>query len=205
MLIYLATYPRSGSSVLRHLMKLNFGLDTDVMWDVEPGDRAALAASEIALCAKTHAPPLAQYLSGEFAIQLVRHPGRTLASHYRLHHLDPTKARPMKRFIAGQRQTGDWTNYHRAWANAPLPFLRLRYEDVTTDPRPGVQKIADLLGLPMPDQVAGDPPEAAQARNPTRNPIAAPDSWRDLFSVKDMMRLKEAHGELAARFGYGFD
>jgi len=134
----------------------------------------------------------------------VRHPGATLASHFRLFHAtNPDKSRPLKRFIAGQRQNGDWSSYHRAWASAPLPLLRLRYEEVTRDPEAAVRALADFLGLPMPEAVTAETAEQAHARNPGRNPNAPPEAWRELFVDKDLDRLLSAHGVLMSELGYG--
>lgn len=203
MLIYLANYPRCGSGVLRWLIRLNFHYGCDSHWDVAPGDRAALAADSALHFVKTHRPPHADYLPGERAVQMVRHPAAALASHFRLFHAaNPGKSRPLKRFIAGQRQNGDWSSYHRAWADAPVPFLRLHYEEATREPEAAVRALADFLGLPMPATIAAETAEQAHARNPMRNPNAPPDAWRELFVGKDLTRLLAAHGPLMSELGY---
>jgi LPS sulfotransferase NodH len=205
MLLYAATYPRCGSGVLRQLLAGNFAIGTDSYWDANPGDRPALAAAAELRSVKTHAPPPVDPLPGEVAIQLIRHPGPTIASHYNLHLRTNGVERPLKRFIAGQRKTGDWTSYHRAWAATAMPVLRLRYEDVTADPASAVHRMAEFLGLPAPAEVAFESLEAAHLRNPARNPAAAPDAWRQLIQGKDLQRLREAHGGLAAEWGYSLD
>lgn len=205
MLLYAATYPRCGSGVLRHLMARNFGFGTDSDWDARPGDRAALAAAPGLRSVKTHAPPPADPLPGERAIQLIRHPGAAIASHYRLHHRGEDRERPLKRFIAGQRKTSDWSSYHRAWAQTSMPVLRLRYEEVTADPAAAVRAMAMFLGLPEPQVIVSESLEEAHQRNPSRNPAAGPDAWRELFQGKDLQRLRDAHGALAAEWGYSLD
>jgi hypothetical protein len=202
MLLYAATYPRCGSGVLRWLLLANFDISTCSEWAPAPGDRERLAAAGEVHSVKTHAPPPAEPLAGEAAIQLIRHPGRAIASHFLLNQSTKARERPLKRFIAGQRRTGDWTSYHRAWSQTSMPLLRLRYEDVTADPSAAVAEIARFLGRPAPETVVAETPEQAHARNPLRNPAASPDAWRDLIQGKDLERLRKAHQELAAEWGY---
>jgi hypothetical protein len=205
MLLYVATYPRCGSGVLRHLLLRNFSIVTESHWDMQPGGRRSLADADAIFAAKTHAPPVADPQPGERAIQLIRHPGPALASHFRLHLDTRGKERPLKRFIAGQRLTGDWTSYHRAWSETSMPLLRMRYEDVTPDPTDAILRIAEFLGLPAPARVDFETLEEAHRRAPMRNPAAPPDAWRALFQGKDLERLREAHGALASEWGYCFD
>jgi hypothetical protein len=205
MLLYVATYPRCGSGVLRHLIGRNFGIGVDSRWDAEPGDRAALARGPDIHSAKTHLPPVADPLPGEKAIQLIRHPGPAIASHYQLHLRTKGFERPVARFIAGQRNTGDWSSYHRAWAASPMPLLRLRFEDVTADPVTAVGRIADFLGRPVPAAISAETLEEAHLRNPMRNPAAPPDAWRQTITGEDMRSLRAMHGGLAAEWGYSLD
>lgn len=203
MLIYVATYPRCGNGVLHWLILLNFGYATDSSWIDSLADRAALAADPRLHFVKTHSLPHDSYLPGERAVQLVRHPAAAIASHYNLNRARrPDSERPLARFIAGQRKTGDWTGFHRAWAAAPLPFLRLRYEDAVADPEAAVRALSQFLSLPMPAVVRSETAEEAHRRAPGRNPNAGPEAWRRLFDADDLQRLVEAHGELAAELGY---
>jgi hypothetical protein len=205
MLLYVATDPRCGSSVLRSLLLHNFDMLTDSGWDASPRERAALAASAAIHAVKTHRFPVADPLPGEVAIQLIRHPGAAIASHYHLHRRLHGRERPVERFIAGQRNTGDWTSYHRAWATCPMPVLRQRFEDVTADQPAGLRKICAFLGLEVPETIRFVTAEEARRRNPVRNPAAPPDSWRELIRGEDLQKLREAHGALAGEWGYAID
>lgn len=205
MLLYAATYPRCGSGVLRHLLSDNFGIGAQSHWTFAPGEREQFAAADAIHAFKTHAPPPADPIAGEMAIQLIRHPGPAIASHFLLNQRTKAGERPLKRFITGQRRTGDWSAYHRAWSEASIPLLRLRFEDVTADPAGAVRRIADFLGRLVPETITSETLEQAHERNPTRNPAASPDAWRSVIQGKDLERLRAAHGPLAAEFGYSFD
>jgi hypothetical protein len=224
MLVYVATYPRSGSGVLRSALLRNFGYmtangyaavnavqpdaDPDLvgfgghrmvaepaLQRLDPETRKRLAALPEPLFVKTHERPYDEWFPGEVAIQMVRHPGATMTSFYNL----KRQASPDVRLEKFLRRT-DWADYHRAWLAAGLPVLRLRYEEMYDDPVL-VDHLAAFLKL---DPIASrlESSKDAHLRNPERNPGWGVDGWRVQLTPAIEERLWEINGEVAARLGY---
>ena len=258
MIVYLATYPRSGHALTRGLIYRNFGflvangypeirspakpklhlsaapephpefppglawgdwtlvyrspltrtmhrlLDNDAHRRLTPDLRAELAAEADLFFVKTHEPPRSDYLPGETAIQMVRHPGGACASYlHMLMNFQPEKVLSLSEILRGIGVPGGgWSDYHEAWRAAPLPVLRLRYEDLLVDQAPAVREMARFLGVGLQGDVVPWPLEEARAANPKRNPGAGRDGWRRDFSQENLAILRHLHGSVAARFGY---
>jgi hypothetical protein len=257
-IVYLATYPRSGHALTRGLIYRNFGLlvangypevrtpakpklhlsaaperhpdfppglawgdwtlvyrsphtrtmhrllDNDAHRRLTPELRAELAAEANLFFVKTHEPPLASYLPGETAIQMVRHPGGACASYlHMLMNFHPDKVISLSEILRGVGVPGGgWSSYHHAWRAASLPVLRLRYEDLLVDQAPAVRAMARFLGVDLQGDVIQWTLEEARAANPKRNPGAGLDGWRKDFSQDDFAILRHLHGSVAAQFGY---
>ena len=258
MIVYLATYPRSGHALTRGLIYRNFGflvasgypeprieakpklrlreapepvpgfpqglawgdwtlvyrsprtrhmqrlLNNDAHRWLTPDLRAELAAEANLFFVKTHEPPQSDYLPGETAIQMVRHPGAACASYlHMLINFQPNAVAALADILRGTGVPGgSWSDYQEAWRAAALPKLLLRYEDLLADQTPAVLQMAGFLGVDPPDEVVGWPLEEARAANPKRNPGAGLDGWRKDFSEENLELLRHLHGGLAADFGF---
>ena len=165
-----------------------------------PELRERLAADPRLLFVKTHELPPETAFPGEVAIQFVRHPGPTLVSYWRLQNVK--KPVDLDGVIEGESMFGSWTSYHLAWEQAPLPVLRLRYEDVLSDQDAAIRTMADFLGLPTPWRIRHMPISAATSRNPTRNPGEGLDGWRHRTTLAQRREIWRRHGSLAYRYGY---
>ncbi len=258
MIVYLATYPRSGHALTRGLIYRNFGflvasgypeprikaklklrlreapeplpgfppglawgdwtlvyrsprtrqmqrlLNNDAHRWLTPDLRAELAAEANLFFVKTHEPPQSDYLPGETAIQMVRHPAAACASYlHMLINFQPDAVASLAEIVRGTGVPGGgWSDYQEAWRAAALPKLLLRYEDLLADQAPAVREMARFLGLDPPSDVVDWPLEEARAANPKRNPGAGLDGWRKDFSEENLELLRHLHGAVAADFGY---
>jgi hypothetical protein len=229
MLVYVATYPRCGSALLRDLIFRNWSYLTANGYGANPPpdhpalseyrllnrpllpdraidflteeNRVRIAADPEWYFVKTHELPFAEYFPGERAIQAVRHPGAAIVSHWRLElHKSPNAL--LRRFIEGEQWCGSWSAYHEAWSAVTCPMLRFRFEDIVSDQADTVRSIADFLGFDRPAEPKLISLTEARARNPERNPGEGVEGWLRHVTAEDIDAIWSAHADVARRFGY---
>lgn len=167
-----------------------------------PDLRRLLGSSREMFLVKTHERPPVDPMPGEIAIQMVRHPGAALVSHWLLQHRQRDDAPNFGHFCGGADTGGLWAEYHAEWLDSRMPVHRIRYEDILADPAPMVSFLANALGLPAPEAPVTRTLAEATALNPARNLGLGADGWRLKISPYKIARTWELHGEVAARFGY---
>lgn len=220
-IIWLASYPRSGNTLLRQILRQVFRQRTFSQYN-DPADVGAIpelahatghvnyagrwedfyaAATDAgqAFLVKTHdAPP-----DDAPAIYMVRD-GRAAAVSW-VHAMQARQG--MLRYslddiIEGRTRFGGWSAHLEAWQAVARPrTLFLRFEDVVQNPQPAIDRIGRLLGLPQ--------------REPFRNrradlQKAAPGFVREgstALNLQEMplaqrARFRELHGEWLRRLGY---
>lgn len=160
MLIYLASYPRSGNAwsqaLLKHYFNLSiysvysaharerlltqFGNDSLMPGDIEsaafltPTLRQRIAASDEIFVVKTHELPFTAFLANEKVLHIVRHPGAALWSY--LHYLRDVDGVPadLDGVIKGDYGFGSWSVHMQQWLKAgcalKLNYLRYSYEQL---------------------------------------------------------------------------
>jgi hypothetical protein len=165
MLVWLASYPRSGNTLLRAVLKECLGLSTFSLHD--DGDRRVFATPSLCeavghearvgtnealldsalsspspVVVKTHEPPLLDAKT----IRVVRNGQSALVSYY--HFLNDVEHVPatMESVIRGQVYAGSWSNHHRAWRDMSSTTL-VRYERLVEAPDVVAFELADFLGL----------------------------------------------------------
>ncbi len=274
MLVYLATYPRSGNSLLQRMMLQNFWvLPTQVKaaprpdqalpkldgWkiqrDREPARgspesglwapqsiiyrreaagepwrrglthvparffteerRRMLASDSEVYCVKTHHLPFESYLDGERVIQVVRRPGPTLASYFRLLASGATEDRDLRvfnrppptldRIIAGDVQFGSWGAYHTQWGAAARALgkrhLRLHFTKMSEDQASARDAIGRFLHLPVRETQPVNF-ERYQAKHPGLNPRGADEGFEAFYTRRQLTTLWEIHGLAARALGF---
>ncbi|MBI5561771.1 MAG: sulfotransferase domain-containing protein [Deltaproteobacteria bacterium] len=166
MLIWLASYPRSGNTLLRMIMKSVFGLETYSKYDDRKGVGKDKETSELVghrmlggewkdvylamrdakdtFFVKTHDLPE----DGAKAIYVVRD-GRCAVVSYRHYLKDFNETGyPLAEVIAGFVPFGSWGCHLDAWSPTTRPdTLFIRYEDLVASAAVEVKKIADFLGV----------------------------------------------------------
>ncbi|HET9231830.1 MAG TPA: sulfotransferase domain-containing protein [Vitreimonas sp.] len=190
----LQTYKRPGSEERQLLLRHG------ALKALTPELRQRLAADPRLLFVKTHELPPERAFPGEVALQFVRHPGPTIVSYWRL--MNVKKPVDLDDVIEGRAMFGSWTAYHDAWERAPMPLMRLRYEDVLADQDAAIHAIAGFLALPAPARIRHMPMSAATSRNPSRNPGEGLDGWRRRTTGAQRQEIWRRHGSLAYRYGY---
>ena len=161
MITYLASYPRSGNSMLRIIFKEAFGLMTGSVYkelsdnplgrlvgsvgnrlisDGWPIAKPSLVESAEQYFMKTHQHPEDNLP----AIVLARDPRASIVSYWHLYH----QKYPLINIIKGNCPWGAWDTFYKAWRPLSRPnTLFLRYEDMIIDPKKAIATIAEFIGL----------------------------------------------------------
>lgn len=182
MLVWLASYPRSGNTLFRILLNRCFGLETYSIYDdpfdvgSDPALRTAVAhvnhrrarpdfiawaqSEPGVILAKTHEMPT----DDSKAIYIVRDGRAAIVSysHY-LGKAEPTQAL-LYDILNGSTWGGAWSDHVEAWILSGRPdTLVLRFETLIADPGESMKRVARFLGLPEPARVTVDFAELNQA------------------------------------------
>jgi hypothetical protein len=166
---------------------------------LSPRLREQLANEKQKFFVKTHHYPFGEFLPGEMAIQIVRHPAGAIASYWRF--LNAKSPVPMRQVIEGSVRYGSWSAYHEAWRNAPVQRLVLLYEDLHKDEAREANRLREFLELEE-SVTKVDFLDEERARNPARYPDGTVDSWARSLSVTEQREIWRLHGGVARVFGY---
>jgi hypothetical protein len=165
MIVWLASYPRSGNTLLRTIIKRCLGLDSyaDEPIHVESpirsdssfvGHRELPSAwadfydtatrSRDVVLVKTHLPPR----DAQPFIYVVRD-GRSAVRSYKKYYEEfvPGHRPSLYQIIAGDDAYGDWSSHHAVWTSRPgVRGLTLRFEDLSEIASARVAEIAAFIG-----------------------------------------------------------
>ena len=221
-IIAIASWPRSGNTLIRSLLWHAFGVPTGSLYpderDMVLGDTAATMVGDLGhvhdgnvgsildrhglVGIKTHGPPL-ELETPCPAIYIVRD-GREACVSYQHFHGD-FKHRPdctCRDIIRGNCLFGDWSSHLRAWEPVRRPnTLLMRYEDVCTDHAAAIQAIGDFIGrapkaLELPDW------GAYKAANPKFFRAGKRETWRQSLTEADLAIFWHFHGQAMLDYGY---
>ncbi|QOZ43988.1 hypothetical protein XH89_11190 [Bradyrhizobium sp. CCBAU 53340] len=223
MIIWLASYPRSGNTALRTILFKAFGVHTYSLYDDKSaiGSRPALRAAvghishgldqeefyaratsdEKLYFVKTHDAPRDKAK----AMYVVRD-GRASAVSYfhylknfaRQHNAHPSLTDVMR----GRCPYGSWSEHFEAWAPTQRPdTLLINYSDIVAAPGQVVASVAKFTGL---DVVSQDIPSFEELRKADAEFFR---SGSDKNNIAEMQATEAAlfwslHGDLMKRLGY---
>lgn len=222
MLVWLASYPRSGNTLLRILLNRAFGVKTPSIYDdpIDIGADPALAqlvghrshgldleafvdAAESesgVVYAKTHELPRDEHK----AIYVVRDGRAAIVSlHHYLKEVFGIGEQSLADVITGFPKGLTWSTHVWSWVlSGRRDTLLLRFEDLVADPASALRKIADFLDLPPPGDavVRFADLQAVAPRFFRRGDNAANIAE---LSGADLKLFWELHGQTMARMGYG--
>jgi len=207
-LVWLASYPRSGNTFLRTILRHCFGLRSASVYPEDLGGNRALEEyvghiehgpemydrlqeNGISLV-KTHEYPQ----DANSAIYVLRDGRAACVSLWKFYQ----KSIPLETVIEGWHRFGTWADHVKAWSPKDRPgTLLLNYEELRHDLPGSLDKISRFLSRP----VIGD-------RLPDRDTIAASDgrwvrkesSWQTELEGRNLARFNEINGEVLEAYGY---
>ncbi len=222
MIVWLASYPRSGNTLLRTIVKRCLGLDSygDQPIHVESAIRSDAShvghrelpspwaefyeratASRETILVKTHLPPR----DAQPFVYVVRD-GRSAVRSYKKYYEQyvPGHRPSVFQIIAGDDAYGDWTSHHDAWTRrADAKGMIVRFEDLADVGRPRLDELAGFIGYRGPVSEWTNPFEALARVEPGffrdgAKEFAAGDDWPDLAQ----QFFDYLHGPLLEKLGY---
>jgi len=163
--VWIASYPRSGNTFLRIILRDAFRLSSYSLYYVE-GDthhdpsaealeqapllprnwKGSLVSDPAAplILIKTHDPPSDQSL----AIFIARDGRAAIHSYYHYHEKYAFEQPSLTEIIAGACQFGSWSEHYRAWRPKSRPnTLLILYDDLVANPQAVIQALAGFLNL----------------------------------------------------------
>jgi hypothetical protein len=221
MIVWLASYPRSGNTLCRTILKRSFDVCSysdvpaegylptkETVGHLElPGPfeefySRASDAHEL-FFVKTHRPPRDR----QPAIYVVRDGRATIVSYHRFHaSFHPERGQTLAGIILGDDYFGDWTRHYRAWnsSHGERQTLILRYEDLVDRPEASLNRIAEFIAFPGKVRPWVNPFADLQRRCPEfyregRVEWTPPADWKT--AIDDLFR--RYHGDLMRELGYG--
>lgn len=224
MICWLASYPRSGNTMLRTLLTSMFGLETRSIYDEGFGqspdsmssalkwkeqvcDLEAARLNPQQLLVKTHELPPEHE---DAAIYVVRDGRDALISyaHFLLHY-EPAAVNGLtflgvlEALICGELGYGNWSHHVSAWQRRPGPTMLLRYEDLAKRPFERVAFALRQLSIDTAPTGAAAPKfEALQSRFPGFFRRGVSGGWRDEMPSPLVELFMRLHGETMEACGY---
>jgi hypothetical protein len=224
MLVWLASYPRSGNTLLRQVLKTCFDLDSceglepipehvcsagDVTYqhygayaldgDREEFYRQARQSAEPVLV-KTHLLPH----DDSKAIYVVRDGRLAIKSFVEYQkNYDPANA-AFAQLLVGDHPYSEWTSHYRAWTSRPAgPLLVLRFEELVNPGPETLARIGEFVGVGAPVRSWVSRLGELREHFPASFGTGAPAWKSDAFWTESRLRqFYTLHGELLAELGY---
>jgi Sulfotransferase domain len=224
MLVWLASYPRSGNTLLRQVLKGCFDLPSceglepelanlgqqDPVWvehfgsyslegDPEAFYRRALGSAE-PVAVKTHALPR----DAEKAIYVVRDGRLALPSFLAFQDRFHPGTSSFESLLLGDHPYGEWSGHYRVWCERREgPLLVLRFEELLGADAALLGRIAAFLGLAGPVRPWVNPQAALHARDPQVFGRGDP-RWtpNDFWTDARLRAFYTLHGPLLRELGY---
>lgn len=221
MIVWLASYPRSGNTLLRTILLRCFGLNTYSLYDdlTDIGARPQLSSvvghlnhgldkrsfyeravgSNETYFVKTHDAP---WDDGK-AIYILRDGRSAIVSYYH-YVLDfcPSTKRLLEDIIMGDCLFGSWSDHYEAWMPGQRPnTLLLRYDDLVRNPRKCITTISEFIKRPV---IGIEVPSFRDLKAVDSNFFRRGDDANNIEELKgeelDLFWLM--HGQLMSELGY---
>ena len=223
MIIWLASYPRSGNTFLRVVLNRVFGIKTYSIYDDESDIGADKKLSDVVgheflpagfnlqqarsseqnYFIKTHDSP--EHIADDKVIYLLRD-GRESTLSYRRYLMDyHAQSISLRDVIRGRVMFGAWGQHVSTWnPEERSNTLLLRFEELITDPNAAAELIAEYTGL---KPVCGTVPsfQELHEKGPKFFRSGQKNSWKKEYSQADHYAFWLQNYEQMMRFGYRDD
>lgn len=222
MIVWMSSYPRSGNTFFRVLIKQCLGFDTYSVYgeekDVAPDEMGKnlvgatllptnmdyddLRKSENIYFIKTHGR-FEQHMAQDRIVYLVRD-GREATESY-FHYVAKFGRIAYTRFelISGTAFVSSWGNHVENWlVRKQANILLIRFEDLIKEPTSLMGKISDFVGLPITNDSIPTF-ETLQAANPKFFRAGRNNSWEKTWSQDEEAFFWYKNAAAMKRLGYG--
>jgi|SRR5919204_1166817 hypothetical protein len=219
MIVWVASYPRSGSNLTMLTVGRIFGFRKGMTshpkktlrrFDLPPRSELlpALAGLDEAVFLKTHRLPNPDDTAP--AIYLVRDGRDAVVSfaHYTRGRGQPGYAslefeEALRKVITSGTINGTWSENVRAWTGRPGTTAVVRFEKLITDPASAIGEAIDTLGLTPPKRRRNLPSfDELHARDPVMFRRGKTGTWREEMPAELEALFWELHGPQMEALGY---
>lgn len=206
--IWLASYPRSGNTLLRTILWQCFNLRSASIYPNDLGGNKSLETyvghiehsvdgqiqfpNNSTLLIKTHAPPTDK--GG--AIYIVRDGKAACVSLWEFY----KRSLPLEAIIEGQHHFGTWSGHLSGWEpwNRPNTLL-LRYEDMASDLPPVLTKLSKFLNVKtITDQI----PSQDSIADADGRWVRKKSGWQSIITDDQLKLFNIINGNMMSRMGY---
>lgn len=214
MIIWLASFPRSGNSFFRIVSKNVFGREIYSIYNearapLKPDELQRMSEDNNLHLVKTHEMPSDQ----NKAIYLVRDGRDSLVSltWFNLTSREaPQRDIPKDQFNTALKEAimsnvyGGWSENILAWLNRPDPIVVVRFEDLIAQPEETVSKSFEAFGLNKNDEQRNNLPsfEKMHERNPFLFRKGKVGGWKEEMPDDLHNLFWEIHGKGMDALGY---
>lgn len=214
MIIWLASYPRSGNRYFRTLLRYYYGIGgttiypkTDNPVPKSPEELHSMMASAETFLVKTHELPQ----DDAPAIYLVRDGRDALISYthfiLRVEHASQDFETILQDVVTNPGYFGGWGNHVLAWTRRPYPTAVVKFEELTQtqQPIPLLQRALQIVGHPCIDLVRLDAPptfQQLQQKQPLLLHRGKSGYWKTEMPPQLYQEFWRIHGEAMRHLGY---
>jgi len=205
MTVWLASWPRSGNTHFRMLVKHYFGLETgsahaDKVFSYGELKSIVGHAPKSNVLVKTH-----RYHTDKLpAIYLVRDGRQACLSYW--HHLRGHGGKQsLQDVIRGKTDFGAWSDHVLFWLKrVPEPTI-VKFEEVLGKDDPAfLREVLASVGI-FKEPITSEPPPSFQSlheRNPRFFRSGRTDEWREVYGPDDLELFNKLNGRTMAALGY---
>jgi hypothetical protein len=226
-IIWIASFPRSGNNLFRAALYHLFGIKSGSVFPEVPGAADVLddvslylsshsierlRAQEAPVFVKTHR--LADADDTSPAVYLVRDGRDSLVSYahfVRAQHERPYRSLSFEEALAAllEREVhpyGSWSANVRTWTRRQAPTAIVHFEELIRDPAEAIRSAVGSLGIPLPERTGELPAfEELHARKPVVARKGVVGSWTSELPLHLEERFWGVHGAEMLVMGYSRD
>lgn len=221
MIVWLASYPRSGNTFLRVILKHAFGLNTYSLYNdtliigadkptsdivghtflPKDWDLHNVLADKNLWAIKTHGPPI----DFEKVIYIIRDGREVSISYFNYLNYVTREGIDLRSVISGDVPFGSWSDHVTTWAPKEREnCLLLKFEELIVNPKSYLPHIGSFLGRNI---VSTTIPsfEKLQSVNPSFFRSGITDSWKKIFKESHNTLFWTLHKDILIKYGYTND
>jgi hypothetical protein len=164
MIVWLASYPRSGNTLLRTILKHCLNLysyqdepvyqenplrdNSELVGHIEQKEPWAVFYEKACQSASTFLIKTHHFPRDEHPFIYLVRDGRSAIQSYRKFHRDYNKLdKPLIKLILGDDSYGDWETHYHQWNARPVKKMVLRFEEIVNISIPLLKKLAEFIGF----------------------------------------------------------
>jgi len=225
MIVWIASYPRSGNTFLRVILNTIFDIQTYSIYDdkidiggdsqtadvvghrflPEGFDLSQARSEEEVYFIKTHELPNDCVDEADKIIYLIRDGRECVLSYLRYAQNYGNAGKTLEDTIYGNIFSYGWGDHVRAWdANKRKNTLLIKFEELTDNPKSYIQIISNFIQI---DPVGYDLPLFSELKeiNPKFFRAGKKDSWKEVYSEDDLISFWLRNYTQMIEYGYSND